>query len=356
MTLSEFDELPEDCLELPAARLHEVFDGPTLIHLRGRREPCLFLSVLTHGNEPVGWEALRAVLTTFQEERRELPRALSILIGNVQAARFNVRHLENQPDFNRVWPGTEHTELAESKVMQQVVNRMLARPLFASIDIHNNTGLNPHYGCINTIAREDLFLAALFSRTMVYFVRPEGVQSLAMSRHCPAVTIECGKAGETSGTEHAAEFISAAMNLSEFPDHPIPEREFEVFHTVATVKVPPERSISFDRDNVDIRFKQDLDRYNFRELPAGTAFGEVSATDVPPLHVTDEAGKSAYDHYFEIKEDRLISRIPIVPSMLTLDEQNIRQDCLCYLMERLRLNTNTIPKRADDMFGRHLKR
>ena len=53
--------------------------------------------------------------------------------------------------------------------------------MFASIDIHNNTGLNPHYGCVNRLDPPFLHLATLFSRIVVYFKRPLGVQSAAFA-------------------------------------------------------------------------------------------------------------------------------------------------------------------------------
>ena len=31
----------------------------------------------------------------------------------------------------------------------------------------------------------------------------------------------------------------------------------------------------------------------------------------------------------------IVSKVPLMPSMLTRDERAIRQDCLCYLMERV---------------------
>ncbi len=41
--------------------------------------------------------------------------------------------------------------------------------------------------------------------------------------------------------------------------------------------------------------------------------------------------------YFSYDNYEIRTRVPLMPSMLTLDSQVIRQDCLCYLMERLPL-------------------
>jgi hypothetical protein len=53
------------------------------------------------------------------------------------------------------------------------------------------------------------------------------------------------------------------------------------------------------------------------------------------LHVSDERGKDVYDRYFRIERETLLTNRSFMPSMFTLDENIIRQDCLGYLMERL---------------------
>jgi hypothetical protein len=42
-----------------------------------------------------------------------------------------------------------------------------------------------------------------------------------------------------------------------------------------------------------------------------------------------------YDRYFSIEDNTLLTARPLMPSMFTLEEKIIRQDCLGYLMERL---------------------
>jgi succinylglutamate desuccinylase len=212
LMLTQYDALPPGLLDLPAARLGEVLPGPTLIHLPGRRTPPLFVSVLLHGNEDTGWLAAQSVLKKYATT--ELPRALSLFIGNIDAARCGLRRLDGQPDYNRVWPGSEETQPVELAMMQQVVDAMRARGVFASIDIHNNTGLNPHYACVNRLEQDFLHLATLFSRIVVYFIRPLGVQSAAFAELCPAVTLECGKPGTPGSIEHAADFMEACLHLS----------------------------------------------------------------------------------------------------------------------------------------------
>lgn len=334
--LTILDAVPTGFVDAAAKELHTVLPGPTLIHLPGRRERPLFVSVLLHGNELSGLEAAQAVLRKYAG--RTLPRALSLFVGNVSAARQGMRRLDGQPDYNRVWPGAEDAGLAEHEMMRAVVEEMRLRGVFASIDIHNNTGLNPHYACINRLDQLHYHLATLFSRTVVYFRRPLGVQSEAFARLCPAVTVECGRTGDARGTEHAIDFIEACLHLTDFPAHDLARQDLDLFHTVAIVKVRDDVEFGFGdlRDGLDLRFDSALDHMNFRELSAGTRFAAVTSGCTAPLEVLDETGREVTEQFFAVREGVLVLRQPAMPAMLTLDERVIRQDCFCYLMERVR--------------------
>jgi len=333
--LRELDEFPLSLLETEATGLHDVIGGPTLFHLQGRREPALFVSVLMHGNETGGWDAIRTVLRGLHNGSGfDLPRSLSLFVGNTAAAQLGLRHLDGQPDYNRVWPGSDTAGTPEHALMREVVDRMADREIFASIDVHNNTGVNPHYACVNVLEHQSLHLAALFGRTVVYFVRPRGVASMAMAALGPSVTLECGKVGQVHGVEHATDYLRACLQLSEIPAHPVASHDIELYHTVAIVRVPHEQEFSCGEDQGTIRFPRDLDAMNFRELPAGTPIAECAPGITQPLDVRDEQDHEVADRYFAVEDGYLVTRVPVMPSMLTCDPTIIRQDCLCYLMER----------------------
>jgi len=333
--LREYHALPDGLLTAAPEQLAELLGGPALVHLGGRREQPLFVSLLLHGNETTGLAALQALLAKFQD--RQLPRALSFFIGNVEAARDGLRRLAGQPDYNRVWPGTEYADSPERRTMAEVVDIMQGRRPFASVDVHNNTGINPHYACINRVEHRFLHLGNLFSRTLVYFVRPVGVQSMALARLCPSVTVECGKVGQSAGEQHAAAYLEACLHLSEIPDHPVAAHDVDLFHTVATVRVPRAYSFGFGDKPVDIRFIGGLDYLNFRELPSGTVLAHLDGIEGLPLEVCDEQGDEVAQRYFNVEGGVLRTTRPFMPSMFTLDERVIRQDCLGYLLERYTL-------------------
>ncbi|MCI0505290.1 MAG: M14 family metallopeptidase [Gammaproteobacteria bacterium] len=332
--LNVISHIPNGLLTTPPTELFRLLDQPTLIHLTGQREPPLFVSVLLHGNETSGYYAVQELLKKYQHA--VLPRSLSIFIGNIAAAKFGKRRLDNQMDYNRIWPNSGYQpDAAEARLMQQVLDEMRRRGVFVSIDIHNNTGLNPHYACVNRMDNAFYQLAILFSRTVIYFIRPEGVQSRAFAEICPAVTVECGKTEHRLGITHALEYIESCLGLSELPDRPVLKQDMDLFHTVATVKVPPGVNFSFTESTADICFRSDLENLNFCELPAGTGIAGIRRPDIKPLIVTDEDGNEVYERFFHINQHRLVTRCDIMPSMLTIESDIIRKDCLCYLMERV---------------------
>ena len=331
--LQIYDQLPPGLVERDAARLHEVLTGPTLIHLPGRRQDCLFVSVLLHGNETTGWEAVRQLLLKYAN--KTLPRSMSLFIGNIAAARQGQRHLVDQPDYNRIWK--QDGDSPEHRMARQVIEEISQRDLFAAVDVHNNTGKNPHYACVNRLGQAYLHLATLFGRTVVYFLKPDTVMSIAMAPLCPAVTVECGQPGMPEGVTHVLDYLEACLHLSEFPAHPVTPHDLDLFHTVAIVKVTPGMDVGFNSDANDISLLPDIDRFNFNELPAGTAFGQVRSAGMQPFQVRDEQNRDVTARFFEINGRWIQTRVPVMPSMLTRDLEIIEQDCLCYLMERFPL-------------------
>lgn len=330
--LTVLDSLPPGLLEARASDLHALLPGPTLIHLPGRRPAPLLVSVLLHGNEDSGLSAMQSVLAAYAD--RELPRALSLFIGNVAAARHGLRRLSDQPDFNRIWPepGVDIPG-RESEVVREVLAQMRARKVFASIDIHNNTGLNPHYACVRRLGTDFLHLATLFSRVVVYFETPLGTQTGAFAPLCPAVTLECGKPGNIGGETHAAEFVDAVLHLDHFPTHAVAAHDIDLYRTLGVVRVRESVSFAFDGTPAQLQFEPDLDRLNFRDLAPGTRLGRVRDC-ATPVEVLDERGRDITPEYLQVRAGELAVARPAMPAMLTTDSTVIRQDCLCYLMER----------------------
>lgn len=324
------DRLPAGFLDCPVNKLDSLFEGPTLIRLRGECHPPLFVATLLHGNEVSGLLGLQILLKQRHELGEPLPRDLWLFIGNIEAARFGVRRLPGQPDYNRIWAGGE---APECRMAQQLLSLLDEQPLFAGLDIHNNSGRNPIYGCVNVLEPTTLNLAQRFSDRLVYFTEPHQVLGMALSRRCPAATLECGTSGLPEGINRIVRLIDGLLTEEPLSDACSPGEPPQVFHTVARVTVSEGDRVGFGYQplHYNLFFPHELEALNFRMLPAGTFVGWRA--DGARLKVHDNDGRDVADDYLEHVGDRIRIRRPCVLSMLTSDITVIHQDCLCYIME-----------------------
>lgn len=330
--LTILDTLPDSFLGCRARDLHLILRGPTLIELPGKSKRPLFVSVLLHGNEDSGLGAVQRVLGGYRAGL--LPRSLMLFIGNVEAARHGLRRLEAQPDYNRIWPGTPsdcYTD--EARLMAEVHSRVLGRHAFAAIDLHNNTGRNPHYSVVCDLNPQTLGIAALFARRVVRFRGIAGTSTASFAGLIPAVTAECGLPGHAANEKAAGQFVNAVLNLNKLPRGASESGAYDLYHTLGVVRLRDDVTFLFGTGEASLHFDPTIDRHNFVELPPGTTFG---ATVHPmPLCMIDEAGRDVAEHYFAVSGGELKLRREVVPAMLSTDRRVVRQDCLCYLMERL---------------------
>ena len=330
--LNETDILPDGLLEANATELLDLLGTPTLIHLQGKKPEPLFISTLLHGNETTGFYAVQRLLKEYQD--KPLPRSVSVFIGNVEAAAAEQRRLDRQPDYNRVWPGTHHDNCAETDMMRNISNIMRKRKPFASIDIHNNTGLNPHYACVNILNPHCIQLAGMFGNTVVYFTSPKGVQSAAFSDFCPSVVLECGQSGQADGVSHSSRFLQAVLNTEKLSsEHPV---HINLFHTVARVTVPETFSLGTD-SSTDIHLNHELEKMNFEQLASGSIFAGLNPESNAHLVVTNESNEDVSSEFFETRDSKIVLKKNATLSMYTTSERAIRQDCLCYLMEQIHI-------------------
>jgi len=329
--LNEMSHIPEELLTANVKDLLDILKAPTLFHLEGINPQPLFICTLLHGDETTGFYAIQRLLNKYKS--KTLPRAISLFIGNIEAAKESQRRLDSQDDYNRIWPGSHHSESAEKDMMQIVTNIMQKKKPFASIDIHNNTGKNPHYGCINILNPHGLLLAAKFSEIVVYFTDPKGVQSSAFSDFCPAVVLECGQSSDRSGEEHALAYLETILNLDDLSSKD--NGKLKLYHTVARVTIPKSVTIS-DKDS-DLTLNEELEELNFHVVQPGAIFSSVNSTKKKLIVVNSESSEDITDEYIERVNDKLLFKKPVTLSMFTRNERAIRQDCVCYFMEELHI-------------------
>jgi len=329
-------ELPDGILDAQANQLHQFVNDLTLVQLKGHIKRPIFISILQHGNETTGWDALRVFL---KQHLPKLPRTLIVLFGNVQAAKNNVRQLEEGVDFNRCWPGIKPKHHPVAKKMAEITRFVQQQAPLASVDIHNNTGRNPHYAGVNAIKKEHINLASLFSHTIIHITSPDGIQSGAFAEFCPAITIEWGMSGTADGIEQTITFLENLCQLTDLNRIPGVREHQEVMNIFAVVKLKKEITIGIHGETtepVDFEIPDDLDYHNFHQLDAGTQFGRLHSDQTPmPLIVTDAMDHDITAQYFRIDDQQLRLNQSVMPAMITLSPEAIRLDCLCYLMRPL---------------------
>ena len=321
--------LPEGFVELRVENILSVFPEPTLIYLQGEKPLPLFVSILLHGNEFSGLRAVQGLIERYPER---LPRSLYLFIGNFTAAARGLRVIPGQTDYNRCWPGTAMPACKESRMMQQVVSEVTEAGLFAAVDVHNNSGLNPHYACMTDVTQPNQHLAAMFNHIALAFRRPKGVSTMAFDGICPAVTLECGRPGDEAGIQHATELLDALLHLDHFPEKAIARHDLQLVRSFVTVNVADTVSIGFNpSDQADLIFDGNFERWNFTEIGPDHVFAQTRVEE--PLIVTDQRGVDITEQVIRVDHGKVFLKRTLMPGMITTDETIIRQDCLCYLME-----------------------
>ena len=327
LRLDRYDALPGALARTPVRDIRTLFPNPALISLKGRRPDPLFLSLLLHGNETVGYAVLQRLHLWMG--RHLLPRSLVIFVGNVKAAEAGTRMIDGEPDYNRLWQGGTGDEF---DMAQEVLAEVRAAKPFAAIDLHNNTGANPLYGLMHNERAADRQLASLFSHVAMLSATPPSMLSLALSALCPAITAECGHSGVEANEDRAFDFVQDVLKLDHWRGQP--DRELDVFEVIGRMELDRGASIAFEHGKTaDIELPMTLEKWNFFEREAGATFARLP-NGASPLKVVTETGANVTDSVFERVDDRLVLTRALAPAMLTTNEKAIRDDCLGYIMEK----------------------
>ncbi len=296
----------------------------------------MFISVLLHGNEVSGWNGLRR----FLFEARTLPRPATIFVGNVRAAAVGLRTLPDQQDHNRIWTGAEEPEAALVREVRDVVDR---GEWFAAVDLHNNTGHNPHYTVLTAITPENLGLARLFSDQAVLVEEPDTVMARTFDGVCPAVTLELGSIADPRSDERCRDYLERCFALDEMPK--ARREDMNLFRSLGRVHVAERAEFDF-ADGAgaagrpapsapSLRLTGGVEGVNFHRLPAGFEFGRAEGELDALLTVLDVEHNDVTREYFDIVDGAVRLTRSVTPAMYTTDPLVVRQDCLCYFMEPL---------------------
>ncbi|MCY4143954.1 MAG: succinylglutamate desuccinylase/aspartoacylase family protein [Gammaproteobacteria bacterium] len=322
MKLRKETSLDPEILDFHASDLSSVFEGPTLFDLRNPNVPPVFVSVLLHGNEISGWDALRSLLK--EQLQAGESASMYILIGNVQAASQNVRALDEQPDFNRIWQGNHPTE---SDWTQDVIAEVASGEPWFALDIHNNTCPNPHHSVITDMDPATLSVAREFSDIAIFAAQPPGVLSRRCSQFCTAITIEVGTPWELESAARAKAFLSSLIKRGSLPT--TSGEDLRIYRN--NIRVVIEKAHE-KKDWQVPNFTPDLNQWNFTTLEKGTSIAQLKPGG-GRLVAHDDHMHDVTNEFLEYKGDEVLLARDVIMSMYTEDPRIALQDCVCYFLE-----------------------
>lgn len=331
MKLTVIESIPTRFFEIESNEILSVFPTPTLIHLKGnqaQQKKPLFISALLHGNETTSFYVIQKFLQ--DKKLNQLERDLIIFMGNVEAASKKQRMLEGQPDFNRIWDND--TSFAGA-IAKEVIDYAKSHDVFASVDIHNNTGHNPYYACINRLDESFVSLASLFAPYIVYFTEPHEVQSMAFANFTPSVTLECGIPGVAEGIAYVTSYLNKIYELQDLKDINPNKSNLKVYQTQARLILKQGIELDYNYDctsNSDISLRTDIDDFNFQELKPEESLGYTK--DPQFIRVIDNHNQDITDVYLEFVNHEIKVKKTTFPAMLTTDGKIAIKDCLGYFM------------------------
>ena len=327
--LKILNNIPKNFFHIHPSEITKIMSGPTLLHLQGKNKNPLFISTLLHGNE---FSSLIIVQKILKKYKETLPKSMILFIANPQACAKGVRQLKGQLDFNRIWKGgPSHQHLIAHQVLQYVKDQKI----HIAVDIHNNSGENPLYSCINKKTKEFIKLAQIFSKNIVYFTEPDSVLSVALADTCPTIVMECGLPGNKEGIDSGVQFMETVLNENQdWKNHKI--KVSHIYSTHARLYIDPDSKISFHSKPIlnkdHFCFIDKLDKLNFKELYPNTILGKIK--EPKRIRVINNKGENIFNHFFSITENNLTVKHPFIPSMFTKNIKIAKSDCLGYIMKK----------------------
>ena len=334
MKFNVMDHLPDEFFVTDPEKLHTIFDGPTIVHLDYKKEQTVFISIMLHGNEHSGYYAVKEYLNTLILKNIIPSKNISLLIGNVEAAKNNARFLDDQKDFNRIWSnGSSDEELWAQKVYRE----MSSKNLFATLDLHNNTGKNPHYCAVTNLEVSTLKLASMFEGNVLYFTDPEEVFSNYFSSLCPCLTVEAGQSGDKEGISKIISLIEKVMDEPSMTDVSSKSSILAgriLFESFGKIKIPSNSTVSFNGEAADFTFDPSIEDLNFNIVRTGQTFGFSHNID-QHLLVYDSNNEPIGSSYFKYVGSEIVSIEDFYPAMITTNSKIVHQDCLCYLLREI---------------------
>lgn len=326
-------------LETPANLLDFLrsLPGPSL-WTRAGRDASRWRAVvgLIHGNEPSGLAGAIAALDKSLQPATNLLVIVASVEAALQDAPFRHRMAPGERDLNRCFTSKEGDRV--SLLAAEILERLRRVRPEAVVDLHNNSGHNPAYGVGVGINRPRLALTALFADRFVESPFRLGSLMEAMANDTHIVTIECGRAGDLEADETARRGVQRYVEIEDlFAATPV-ANGMQLLHDPVRVMLREGWNVAFERDRfhpVDVVLDPEVDRHNFQMLEAGAHIAWSRRQEGHPFVAIDPEGRDRAAELFELRDDGVHARTPMIPIMMTTDAGIARSDCLFYCVRPL---------------------
>lgn len=318
LALNIVEGFNQELLDCRADNLADFLDSPTLFDLTLGASNPLFVSTLLHGNETSGWDAMSRLL------RDGVPCPLILFIGNVQAARDGRRSQPHGVDFNRIW---SNEATVGSRLAAEVIDYIRPRKPWFALDIHNNSGPNPHYSVITNLDSTTLDAASRFSDKAIYATQPNGVITRRTQPLCPSIAIEVGMSNDPASAERAYDYLRLLTTEQRVPaPHNTPLKLYR-----SKYRVEVEHSHADVLDGFP-QLNEELDYCSFEVVREGQRFATI-VDDSWTFRVRDDDATVRTGEFLSRDASKIRFKKDVIISMYTRNAQIALEDCVCYFLE-----------------------
>ncbi|MFN3233920.1 MAG: hypothetical protein ACE365_00710 [Gammaproteobacteria bacterium] len=338
--LFDYFETVESLKDLSDEQALLQLEKPTVFKVAGENsEKALLVSTLLHGSEPCGFRA-------FLKEINANPSYacdVYYLVGNIEAAQkqpcFTFRLLPGGENYNRIWKDNPKTHA--EKIADEIKRFFHDKPLAAFLDIHSFTAktTGPH-GFISNNREETLKLATKIAPILFESEVDSGEMYKCFAKKMPALLVECG----TNNTPEADEFAYQALQvfLSEYgaKQESHPSICAGIYSDMLNIKITKDTQITWANKSdhsVNITLRSDVEELNHQVLSAGVCFGW--ANDLKGFVVKNARGDVNPSEIFELHQNQLILRKPVVANLMTANEFIVKESGFYFFDAKNHLTT-----------------
>jgi len=312
----------------------EQLDGPTWIYIPGHdHNRCRAITTLLHGNEPSGLHAMHAWLRSGETPETDLYFFIASVTTAQHPPGFHYRMLPGHRDLNRCFRPPFRD--AEGMIAADLIHRLCAVQPEAVLDIHNTSGSGPSFAVVANSDPRHIALTTLFTHHLIITDLRLGAIMEFDEGEFPITTIECGGCHDPHAHQLAIDGVRRFALKTDLYDANSMNSNPVIYKHPLRVELIEGAEIAYADhaiDGPDLTLHSDVEHYNFGEAPAHSVLGWLGIRGMSCLTARDAMGREHIEHYFEARDNQLITRQPLRLFMVTKNPDIAMSDCLFYLV------------------------